>query len=368
MPTIAKKIKNAKTNVKYYLHNPLNETNYEKKNIYKEKFKYKSLLGVGSFGTVLLSDYIIDDQTNCYAVKCISKSLCTNVNQVIEEVTILKIMDHPFIIKLKGTFQTQNLLCIVMEPLLYGDLFMVIYDDMNKTIPFELILFYISSLVIVMDNMHSKGIIYRDLKPENVMLDANGYIKLVDMGFAKRTRYVNEYTTNNDVIVEFVDEKTYTLCGTAEYICPEIILKIGYNKSVDIWGLGILLYEMFMKKTPFFANNIRQLFKNILNVLKTKFSLDETAKKTITNEDVEDLLFGLLSGTPSSRLGMKGNTNNIFNHKIFKDNKEMIHCINNKTHIPDYIPNRIDESEYQKLTTSLQVPLYTGDNSIFDNF
>lgn len=368
MHIIAKKIENAKTKVKYYLYNPLDEKNNEKKIFCKEKFKYKSLLGVGSFGTVLLSDYIIDDVINCYAVKCISKSLCANVNQVIEEVTILKIIDHPFIIKLEGTFQTQNLLCIVMEPLLYGDLFMVIYDDMNKTISFKLIMFYISSLIIVMEYIHSKGIIYRDLKPENIMLDTNGYVKMVDMGFAKRTRYVNEYTTNNDVIVEFVDEKTYTLCGTAEYMSPEVILKIGYNKSVDIWGLGILLYEMFMKKTPFVANNIAELFKNILNVLKTKFSLNKYDKKTIANKHVENLLVELLNGSPSSRLGMNGNTIDIFNHNLFNHSKEMINCINNRTYIPNYIPTRINDTEYQKITSPHSVPSYNGDNSIFDIF
>ena len=366
MSTIAKKIENAKTNFKYYLHNPLIDN--IKKNICKEKFKYKSLLGVGSFGTVLLSDYIIENITYCYAIKCISKSLCTNINQVIEEVIILQTLNHPFIIKLEGTFQTRNLLCIVMEPLLYGDLFMVIYDNINKTMSFELIMFYISSLVIVMDYIHSKGIIYRDLKPENIMLDSNGYVKLIDMGMSKRIRYVNEYTTDNNVIVEFVDEKTYTLCGTTEYLCPEIILKIGYNKSVDIWAIGIILYELFMKKTPFVAHNIPKLFKNIVNVLKKKFSLNEIDKKIINNENAENLLNELLCGNPSNRLGMKDNTNDIFNHKIFNETKEMINCINNTTYIPEYIPNLIDESQYQKLAHLPVVPLYTGDNSKFDNF
>ena len=368
MHTIAKKIENAQNKVKYYLYNPLDEKKYEKKIFYKEKFKYKNLLGIGTFGTVLLSDYITDDVTNCYAVKCMPKSSCMNIKKVIEEVIILKILEHPFIIKLEGTFQTRNLLCIVTEPLLYGDLYMVIYDIMNKDMQFELIMFYMSSLVIVMDYIHSKGIIYRDLKPENIMLDANGYIKLIDMGLAKKIRYVNEYTTNDDVIVEFVDEKTYTLCGTPEYICPETILKKGYNKSVDIWGLGIILYEMFLKKTPFDANNITQLFQNILNVLKINFSLNKIDKKKIANEDVENLLVELLVGTPSKRLGMKNNTNDIFNHKLFNDSKEMINCINNRTYIPEYVPNIIDNSMYQKITFPPVVPLYTGDNSIFDDF
>jgi serine/threonine protein kinase len=368
MHTIAKKIENAQNKVKYYLYNPLDEKKNEKKKFYKEKFKYKILLGVGTFGTVLLSDYITDDTTYCYAVKCMPKSSCININKIIEEVIILKILDHPLIIKLEGTFQTRNLLCIVTEPLLYGDLYMVIYDIMNEAIPSNLIMFYISSLIIVMDYIHSKGIIYRDLKPENIMLDANGYIKLIDLGLAKRIRYVNEYTTNNDVIIEFADEKTYTLCGTPEYICPENILKIGYNKSVDIWALGILLYEMFMKKTPFDANNITQLFKNILNVLKIPFSLNKTDKKKIANEDVENLLIELLSGTPINRIGMKCNTSDIFNHKIFNDSKEMINCINNRMYIHEYIPDIIDDSLYQKISFPPVVPLYTGDNSIFDNF
>ena len=368
MVVIQKEIKNARTKVKYYLHNPLDENNYEKQNFRKEHFKYKNVLGHGAFGSVLQADYIGDEITTCYAVKCISKSACTNITRIIEEVSILKILHHPLIIKLDGTFQTQNLICIVTEPLLYGDLFMVIYDDVDKIIPFGLILFYISSLVIVLDYIHAKGILYRDLKPENIMLDSNGYVKLVDMGLAKRTRYVNEYTADNKAIIEFVDEKAYTMCGSAEYLCPEILLKSGYNRSVDIWGLGVLLYELVMKKTPFAANNLRQLFKNILNVSNTKFSLDENSREIITNKNIEKLLLELLDGTPSNRLGMAGKTDDILNHELFNDSKEMINCINNGTHIPDYIPTRIHETQYQALTTLPPITLYAGDNSIFDNF
>ncbi len=247
------------------------------------------------------------------------------------------------------------------------------------TLPFELILFYLSSLVIVLDYIHDKGVLYRDLKPENIMLDEKGYIKIIDMGLAKRIRYINEYTSvNGEVIKQIVDQKTYTLCGTPEYLSPEILMNIGYDKSTDIWSLGILLYELFMKKLPFtsnntgdtntFENNITLLFTNIVNVYRKGFTLTDDVKQVIQNESMEKLIIELLNGHRDKRIGVKERTLSIFNHELFSNYKDMINDITNRTYIPCYIPNKLNDDMYESLAILPKIKPFKGDNSLFDNF
>jgi len=288
-----------------------------------------------------------------------------------EEVHILKLLKHPFIIKLSGTYQTADQLCMVFEPLMCGDLCTLIYhNDELPSIPFDLIMFYLSALVIALDYCHNKGVIYRDLKPENIMLDEKGYLKLVDMGLAKRIRYVNEYTAENgEVIKQIVDEKTYTLCGTPEYLSPEILLNIGYDKSTDIWSLGILLYELFMKKMPFSGeNNMTLLFTNIVKTMRSEYVLPDDVKITIKNELMESLLLGLLTSKRENRIGAKDGTISIFNHDLFSNYKETINEITNLTYIPCYIPKKLEEDMYEPISSIPNVQTYKGDNSLFADF
>ena len=357
---------------KQYLYNPVDNIRDELKKLCKNKFRYKNILGRGSFGIVLHADYI-DDNNNTetsYAVKLIAKSSITKISDIVEEVAILKMLNHPFVIKLEGTFQTVNQLCIVTEALLYGDLYMCIYDNDNtQVIPTDLIMFYISSIIIVFDYIHSHGIIYRDLKPENIMLDANGYIKLIDMGLAKRTRYVNEYTDDNkETVKQLVDEKTYTLCGSAEYLSPEMLLKTGYDKSVDIWTIGILLYELFAKQTPFMENSMRKLFKNILDTMRQEFIIPEYVKNIIQNESIEKLLIELLQGKPGNRLGTQDRAIDIFKHEAFQNKTETIFSIIGRTYVPAHIPQKIADEQWGLLSTLPAIKPYTGDNAIFANF
>jgi len=107
---------------------------------------------------------------------------------------------------------------------------------------------YAGQVASIFEYMHSKDILYRDLKPENILLNKDGYLKLTDFGFAK-----------------IVPNKTYTLCGTPEYIAPEVILNIGHGKAVDWWTLGILIYEMLVGIDPFTANDPMEIYQKILN-------------------------------------------------------------------------------------------------------
>lgn len=109
-------------------------------------------------------------------------------------------------------------------------------------------MFYTTEIVVALDHLHKSKIVYRDLKPENLLIASDGHIKLTDFGFAKK-----------------VEDKTYTLCGTPEYLAPEIIISCGYNHSVDWWALGILLYEMLVGYPPFYDSNPMNIYKKIID-------------------------------------------------------------------------------------------------------
>jgi serine/threonine protein kinase len=341
------------------------------------KIRHINVLGSGSFGNVIQSIYTDNNIDTTYAIKVLAKAKVKNIEHLMEEVDILRLLKHPFIIKLAGTFQTAHQLCMVFEPLMCGDLCTLLYynDELPK-LPFDLIMFYLSTIVIALDYCHNKGVIYRDLKPENIMVDEKGYLKLVDMGLAKRIRHVNEYTTENgEVIRQMVDEKTYTLCGTPEYLSPEILMNLGYDKSTDIWSLGVLLYEFFMKEMPFYGGdnsiletNINLLFTNIVKTMRKEFVLKDEAKLMIQNEHMENLIVGLLAGKRENRIGVKEGTISIFNHELFANYKDTINSITNLTYIPPYIPKRMDDDMYEPISSIPNVQLYKGDNSRFADF
>ena len=145
---------------------------------------------------------------------------------------------HPFILKLVCTYQDQTRLYMLMELCLGGELFSLLHyhggaSDANG-LDVGQTRFYSSCVLDGLAYLHSRKICYRDLKPENLLIDDEGYIKIVDFGFAK-----------------VIEGKSYTLCGTPEYLAPEIVLAKGHNKGVDYWALGVLIYEMRHSHSPF---------------------------------------------------------------------------------------------------------------------
>jgi protein kinase A len=193
-------------------------------------------------------------------------------------------LDHPFVCKLINTFQDESCIYMLLSFIQGGELLNLIQGgEAHGGLPEIATKFYSAGIVEGLTYMHRRHIVYRDLKPENVLLDSHGYTVIVDFGFAK-----------------IVTDKTYTFCGTPLYLAPEIVLSRGHDRAVDYWSLGCLIFEMLYCTTPFYESGIDQkrLFSNIV---RAKWKLPDDGKK-LSKHSV-DLLNGMLEKRPTGRLG-----------------------------------------------------------------
>jgi CRP-like cAMP-binding protein len=249
---------------------------------FKDLVKFR-ILGVGTFGKVWLASHKKTGKP--YALKMLNKREIIGHHQVegvIREKNIMTSIDHPFVITLISTFQDDKHLYMLLELVQGGELFSVIHTESRDGIPNPNSRFYAACILESLAHLHHRHITYRDLKPENILIDALGYCVLVDLGFAK-----------------IVMDKTYTLCGTPEYLAPEIILSKGHDKGVDYWAFGVLIYEMLVGRSPFYSYGTDQvsLFKRIVQV---KYSFPPGA---VVNEIAQDLIQRLIVRRQSNRFG-----------------------------------------------------------------
>ncbi|CAG8604652.1 8198_t:CDS:2 [Funneliformis caledonium] len=250
-------------------------------------------LGTGSFGRVHLAQSKYNNKF--YAMKVLKKSEVVRLKQVEHtnnEKHILEQVQHPFLVNLWGTFQDSTNLYMVMDYVVGGELFSILRK--SQRFPDHVAKFYAAEVVLAFEYLHSKDIIYRDLKPENLLLDRNGHIKITDFGFAK-----------------YVPDITWTLCGTPDYLAPEIIQSKGYGKAVDWYSLGVLIFEMLAGYPPFYDEDHMRLYEKILSGrIKYPSSFDPIAK---------DLLKRLLTSDLSKRYGnLKAGSKDIKSHQWFK--------------------------------------------------
>jgi len=266
----------------------------EKKKFKLDDFIIMQTLGTGSFGRVHLVKH--KETGKYYAMKVLVKRQIIESKQVehtINEKKILETLDHPYMVNLIGSFKDNRNLYIVLEYVCGGELFS--YLRQCKRLPNHVARFYAAEVVLAFEHLHSKDIIYRDLKPENLLIDKNGNIKITDFGFAK-----------------YVPDVTWTLCGTPDYLAPEIIQSKGYGKAVDWYALGVLIYEMLAGFPPFYDEDQMRLYERILEGrLRWPSYFDPAAK---------DLIKRLLSPDLTKRYGnLKSGVADIKKHKWFSE-------------------------------------------------
>ncbi|XP_045435005.1 protein kinase C delta type isoform X3 [Pipistrellus kuhlii] len=258
-----------------------------------EHFTFHKVLGKGSFGKVLLGE--LKGKKEFFAIKALKKDVVLIDDDVectmVEKRVLALAWENPFLTHLYCTFQTKDHLFFVMEFLNGGDLMYHIQDKGR----FELYraMFYAAEIICGLQFLHSKGIIYRDLKLDNVMLDQNGHIKIADFGMCKENI--------------FEDTKASTFCGTPDYIAPEILQGQKYSFSVDWWSFGVLLYEMLIGQSPFHGDDEDELFESI--------RVDTPHYPRWITKESKDILEKLLERDPDKRLGVTGN---IKTHPFFK--------------------------------------------------
>ena len=271
-----------------------------------DELQIKRTLGTGTFGRVKLTQGKKDSKV--YALKCMRKKDVVDKHQdgnVINEKNLLFLCSScPFILKLYQTFNMANNIYMLMEFVQGGELWSYIYDaKRGHLLPrnplggflLDAVKFYASNVVLALEHMHERNIAYRDLKPENLLLDHLGYIKVIDFGFAKKIPFVSRDGNLNN--------KTYTMCGTPEYLAPEIVTSKGYDKSVDCWALGCLLYELHHQRTPFTeqGDSSAVTFRKIVEseaVLK-----DDRLFPSPHEPNLSGLVKKMLHMNPSLRLG-----------------------------------------------------------------
>ncbi|XP_032512265.1 cAMP-dependent protein kinase catalytic subunit alpha-like [Danaus plexippus] len=313
----------------------LDELKQEFLRLYNTSSKYEKsvddydvvkILGVGSFGTVFL---VRDKSTLHYsAMKAFDKTQVVkkkNVKQVILERKILQSITFPFLISLVCSCKDNLYLYLLLPFEAGGELFTLIKRMGNLSEP--LAQFYAAQIVLALEYLHHCCIIHRDVKPENILINESGYIKLADFGFCK-----------------VIKSRTWTICGTPEYIAPEIILSKGYTYSVDWWSLGILIFEMSAGYPPFYHSDTMKLYEKILSgVFKTPDYVTPQCKT---------LMKHLLDTDPSKRYGsLKAGVYDIKSHVWFEDTNW--HLILHQKMYPPFIPvlkNHGDTSNFRELS------------------
>ncbi|XP_049820493.1 ribosomal protein S6 kinase 2 beta isoform X2 [Aethina tumida] len=260
------------------------------------QFELLKVLGEGSFGKVFLVRKVVgNDAGTLYAMKVLKKATLKvrDRYRTKMERNILVDVEHPFIVKLHYAFQTEGKLYLILDFLRGGDLF----SRLSKEVMFteEDVKFYLAELALALHHLHCLGIIYRDLKPENVLLDADGHIALTDFGLCK---------------LPLEEGKAYSFCGTVEYMAPEVVNRKGHSFAADWWSFGVLMFEMLTGSLPFQGADRKD---TMTQILKAKLGMPANL-----SPEAQSLLRVLFKRNPANRLGAgPGGIEDIKNHEFF---------------------------------------------------
>ena len=303
-------------------------------------FKKIKVLGRGTFGKVLLVKKI--NNQKLYAMKVLKKSVVKLKNQIHHTKTerqILEQISHPFIVHLQYAFQDEKKLYLVTEFMQGGELFFHLRKE--GIFKESKARFYLCEIVLALEHLHNNNCMYRDLKPENILIDESGHLRLTDFGLSK-------------MILSKNDEKAYTICGTPEYLAPEIITEKGYDKTVDWWSLGALFYEMLCGFSPFKSTNNGQAHKlELKNYTKT------VQMYNFFTEEAKSLIQGFLVVNPAARLGAGPNgIQRIKSHPFFAEMDW--DAVSRKQIEPPFQPKIKDNSDTIDLSNF--DPIFTKEN------
>jgi len=265
-----------------------------KASIFRDEIEHVGLLGCGGFGTVDLYEH----KQQLYALKSMSKGFIVQSGMqtcIMNEKDILWMCDSPFIIRLYATFNTPESLQLLLELAMGGDLHVAyqrkgLYGSKTHAV------FYTAGVACAFQHLHGLKVVYRDLKPENVLVNAAGHVKLTDLGLAKVCL-----------------GKTYTVCGTPDYFAPEMLKQTGHSFSLDWWTLGIFLFELLAGDPPFEASDPMQIYRNICQ------GIEIVQFPPGCMSSAQGLIRGLLVEEPLKRLPvLTGGIGNLEGHAFYK--------------------------------------------------
>eukprot|EP00211_Chloroparvula_japonica_P003490 CAMPEP_0119127646 /NCGR_PEP_ID=MMETSP1310-20130426/6115_1 /TAXON_ID=464262 /ORGANISM="Genus nov. species nov., Strain RCC2339" /LENGTH=740 /DNA_ID=CAMNT_0007117923 /DNA_START=94 /DNA_END=2313 /DNA_ORIENTATION=- len=259
-----------------------------------EDFSFKQVLGVGGFGTVYLSQK--KDNERFYAIKAIRKARFRtqkDIDSLLLESEVLR-NDHPYLLHLYWAFTNSEFIYLVLDYIGGGDLFHHLQQHKSgfarKTVQF-----FIAQVLLGLEHLHACGIIYRDMKLENILVDVDGNLCLADFGLSK--------------ILDNADDRATTMCGTPGYVAPEVLLGKGYKTNVDLWSMGVLMYELSTGRNPFLGADRHQTLLNIMKV-NPYFPEEYFSKRA------KSLLEMLLTRDPKER---PQRAESLKSHPYFKD-------------------------------------------------
>lgn len=268
----------------------------------EEDFELIKTLGTGTFARVWLvrlQNARKEDENKVFALKILRKVDVIRLKQVEhvrnERNVLAKVAGHPFITTMVASFQSMDSLYMVLDYCPGGEVFSYLRRARRFNEPTSQ--FYAAEIVLILEFLHEReGVAYRDLKPENILIDAEGHLKLVDFGFAKKVE----------------NRETYTLCGTPEYLAPEVIRNTGHGTAVDWWAFGILVYEFLVGQPPFWDQNPMKIYEQIVE--------GHVRFPSAMSSDARDLISGLCTVDTSKRLGnISGRAQRVKDHPWFKN-------------------------------------------------
>ena len=289
---------------------------HSSKYLRKEDFELVKTLGTGTFARVWLTKFAADKNASLrkgnggaageaagsgkvFALKILRKVDVIRLKQVEhvrnERNTLAAVAGHPFITTLVASFQDQDALYMLLDYCPGGEVFSYLRRARRFNEPTSQ--FYAAEIVLILEFLHeTQGVAYRDLKPENILIDADGHLKLVDFGFAKKIE----------------NRETYTLCGTPEYLAPEVIRNTGHGLAVDWWAFGILIYEFMVGQPPFWDQNPMKIYEQIVE--------GKIRYPSAMSQDARDIIAKLCTVDVAKRLGnIKGGASTIKAHPWFQN-------------------------------------------------